>query len=64
MASESSTLPRPRKRFGQHFLHDAAMIRRIVEAIDAQTDEVLCEIGPGQGALTDRLVETGTTLHL
>ena len=64
MASESPTLRRPRKRFGQHFLHDAAMIRRIVEAIDAQTDEVLCEIGPGQGALTDRLVETGTTLHL
>ncbi len=64
MAPESPTLPRPRKRFGQHFLHDAGVIRRIVDSLNAQADEVLCEIGPGQGALSDHLVELGNTLHL
>jgi len=43
---------RPRKRFGQHFLHDAAILRRIVEAIAPQPGDRLVEIGPGEGALT------------
>ena len=64
MTPESPTLPRPRKRFGQHFLHDAGVIRRIVDSLNAQAGEGLCEIGPGQGALTDHLVELGNTLHL
>jgi 16S rRNA (adenine1518-N6/adenine1519-N6)-dimethyltransferase len=42
----------PRKRFGQHFLHDAAVVRRIVAAIAPQPTEHLVEIGPGLGALT------------
>jgi 16S rRNA (adenine1518-N6/adenine1519-N6)-dimethyltransferase len=42
----------PRKRFGQHFLHDQAVIARIVAAIAPQRDEHLVEIGPGLGALT------------
>jgi 16S rRNA (adenine1518-N6/adenine1519-N6)-dimethyltransferase len=42
----------PRKRFGQHFLHDANVLRRIVEAIAPQPGERLVEIGPGEGALT------------
>lgn len=41
-----------RKRFGQHFLHDAHVIGRIVDAINPQPDEPLVEIGPGLGALT------------
>jgi 16S rRNA (adenine1518-N6/adenine1519-N6)-dimethyltransferase len=41
-----------RKRFGQHFLHDAAVIRRIVDAIDPQPHDRMVEIGPGRGALT------------
>lgn len=43
---------RARKRFGQHFLHDPAVIERIVAAIAPRRDEALVEIGPGQGALT------------
>lgn len=43
---------RPRKRFGQHFLHDPAVLARIVAAIAPQPDELLVEIGPGEGALT------------
>jgi len=61
---DQPALPRPRKRFGQHFLHDAGVIRRIVDSIDLQTGEILCEIGPGQGALSDHLVRTGNVLHL
>ncbi len=47
---------RPRKRFGQHFLHDRAVIARIVAAIDPQPGEHLVEIGPGLGALTAPLL--------
>ena len=48
---------RPRKRFGQHFLHDHAVLARIVDAIDPKASEALVEIGPGEGALTRRLIE-------
>jgi 16S rRNA (adenine1518-N6/adenine1519-N6)-dimethyltransferase len=41
-----------RKRFGQHFLHDQGILRRIVEAIAPQPEDRLVEIGPGEGALT------------
>jgi 16S rRNA (adenine1518-N6/adenine1519-N6)-dimethyltransferase len=43
---------RPRKRFGQHFLHDAQVIERIVAAIDPKPGQRLVEIGPGEGVLT------------
>ena len=42
----------PRKRFGQHFLHDQGILRRIVESVAPQLDDRLIEIGPGEGALT------------
>ena len=45
-----------RKRFGQHFLTDGAIIDRIVDTIDPKPGEVLIEIGPGLGAMTDPLV--------
>ncbi len=48
---------RPRKRFGQHFLHDQGVLARIVGAIDPKAGEVLVEIGPGEGALTRLLLE-------
>ncbi|MBB5207284.1 16S rRNA (adenine(1518)-N(6)/adenine(1519)-N(6))-dimethyltransferase RsmA [Chiayiivirga flava] len=41
-----------KKQLGQHFLHDAAIIDRIVRAIDPRPGERIVEIGPGQGALT------------
>jgi 16S rRNA (adenine1518-N6/adenine1519-N6)-dimethyltransferase len=50
-------VPRARKRFGQHFLHDPGVLRRIVEAIDPRPDERIVEIGPGRGALTLPLLE-------
>lgn len=49
---------RPRKRFGQHFLHDPAVIERIAVAIAPRPGEALVEIGPGRGALTRRLLDS------
>jgi 16S rRNA (adenine1518-N6/adenine1519-N6)-dimethyltransferase len=48
---------RPRKRFGQHFLHDAGVVARLVAAIAPGPDDRLVEIGPGEGALTGPLLE-------
>jgi 16S rRNA (adenine1518-N6/adenine1519-N6)-dimethyltransferase len=46
-----------RKRFGQHFLTDSAIIEGIVDAIDPQPADPMVEIGPGLAALTQPLVE-------
>jgi 16S rRNA (adenine1518-N6/adenine1519-N6)-dimethyltransferase len=46
----------PRKRFGQNFLRDEAVIDGIAAAIAPRTDDHLVEIGPGQGALTEALI--------
>jgi 16S rRNA (adenine1518-N6/adenine1519-N6)-dimethyltransferase len=47
---------RPRRRFGQHFLHDGTVIARILAAIDPGPDDAVVEIGPGRGALTGPLL--------
>ncbi|HZM33202.1 MAG TPA: 16S rRNA (adenine(1518)-N(6)/adenine(1519)-N(6))-dimethyltransferase RsmA [Burkholderiales bacterium] len=52
-----SSSHRPRKRFGQHFLHDAGVLRRLVEAIAPSREDFFVEIGPGEGALTRLLSE-------
>ena len=54
---------RTRKRFGQHFLHDPAIIGRILAALDVQRGEAWVEIGPGLGALTAPLLDRIGTLH-
>ncbi|MFD1710159.1 16S rRNA (adenine(1518)-N(6)/adenine(1519)-N(6))-dimethyltransferase RsmA [Ottowia sp. GY511] len=46
-----------RKRFGQHFLSDPAIIDAIVRAIDPRPGDAMVEIGPGLAALTQPLVE-------
>ena len=45
-----------RRRFGQHFLTDGAIIDAIVDAIAPKPGQALVEIGPGLGAMTDPLV--------
>jgi 16S rRNA (adenine1518-N6/adenine1519-N6)-dimethyltransferase len=47
----------PRKRFGQHFLHDASVIRRIIQALAPKPGQTIVEIGPGLGALTLPLLQ-------
>lgn len=47
---------KPRKRFGQNFLRDAAVIQQIINAISPQNADFIVEIGPGQGALTQAIL--------
>jgi 16S rRNA (adenine1518-N6/adenine1519-N6)-dimethyltransferase len=54
VATRAGVPPR-RKRFGQHFLHDPAVIGRIVRALEARPGDHWIEIGPGRGALTAQL---------
>lgn len=48
---------RAKKSLGQNFLRDQNVIDRIVDALELTGDETVIEIGPGHGALTERLVE-------
>lgn len=48
---------RPKRRFGQHFLIEPAVVQRIVEATHIGPDETVVEVGPGTGVLTARLIE-------
>ncbi|MGH8119713.1 MAG: 16S rRNA (adenine(1518)-N(6)/adenine(1519)-N(6))-dimethyltransferase RsmA [Gammaproteobacteria bacterium] len=54
----------PRKRFGQHFLHDPEVIERILAAIAPVRGQCLIEIGPGKGALTIPLLQHTGELHV
>jgi 16S rRNA (adenine1518-N6/adenine1519-N6)-dimethyltransferase len=56
-------LHHPRKRFGQHFLHDPRVLARLVDSIDPAPDDFIVEIGPGEGALTRPLLERVRTLE-
>lgn len=55
---------RARKRFGQHFLIDDAIIEAIVAAIAPRREDRVVEIGPGLGALTRPLAARLTHLHV
>jgi 16S rRNA (adenine1518-N6/adenine1519-N6)-dimethyltransferase len=46
-----------KKSYGQHFLHDAGVIEKIVDSAEVGTDEIIVEIGPGEGALTKEIVK-------
>ncbi len=62
MAKDAPPAHRPRKRFGQHFLHDPGIIARIVRVIAPKPGDALVEIGPGLGALTLPLLEAAGAL--
>ena len=55
---------RPRRRFGQNFLHDPGVIARIVSAIDPRPGQHLVEIGPGHGAITEGLLRAAGSLDV
>jgi 16S rRNA (adenine1518-N6/adenine1519-N6)-dimethyltransferase len=53
----------PKKKWGQNFLRNRGAVAKIVEAIGAQADELILEIGPGEGVLTEKLVELPNELE-
>ncbi len=62
--SKPGTEHRARKRFGQNFLEDDNIIRRIVKSIHPTADDNLVEIGPGKGAITEQLLAACPTLNV
>lgn len=46
-----------KKKYGQNFLKDKAIIQNIVNSINAQENDLIIEIGPGAGALTKELLQ-------
>lgn len=55
---------KPRKRFGQHFLAQPGTAERIVQNADLVRSDVVVEVGPGLGALTQFILERVNRLHL
>ena len=50
-----------RKRFGQHWLKDQSVLDRIVAAADLRAGDRVLEVGPGRGALTERLLQSAAS---
>lgn len=53
---------RAKRSLGQNFLRDEAVVERIVNALDLKESDTVIEIGPGDGALTKQLVQTGANV--
>lgn len=53
-----------RKRFGQNFLQDSRIIHQIIMAINPSEQDHLVEIGPGQGAITEPLLDSKCQLDV
>lgn len=57
--SSQQTQTFPKRRFGQNFLVDNHVVDRVLATVDPRPAETIIEIGPGRGALTKRLVQSG-----
>lgn len=62
MTEKYTKKPYAKKSFGQNFLIDPNYIRKIINALDPQTGEIIIEIGAGRGALTESLLESGANV--
>ena len=61
-AGKEGILP-SKARLGQHFLTDIQVIQDIMDLVRSKAGEEFVEIGPGRGALTAPLVESGAAVH-
>jgi 16S rRNA (adenine1518-N6/adenine1519-N6)-dimethyltransferase len=52
----------PRKRFGQNFLIDHQKLTQIVEAANITSGDIVLEVGPGTGVLTEAMLEAGANV--
>lgn len=64
MPREANSQPYAKRSLGQNFLVDQGVVDKIIRAFDAAQDDVVLEIGPGRGALTERLLETAAELYV
>ena len=52
-----------RKKWGQNFLKDPNTITKIINCLDIKNDDIVLEVGPGDGALTDELCRKNIPIH-
>lgn len=52
----------PKKKWGQHFLRNHSAVEKIAAAVEPEGDEIVLEIGPGEGVLTQSLIDLGRPL--
>jgi len=57
-------MQKPKKKFGQHYLLDPSIAEDIVSHADLHPQDIVWEIGPGLGALTDLLIKATNNLHI
>lgn len=55
---------RAKKSFGQHFLKDQSVVRRIVTSLAPINEDLIVEVGPGTGVLTEELSPVARELVL
>lgn len=55
---------KPKKALGQNFLQDPNITRKIVASLNVHQDDMVVEVGPGRGALTEHLLSQTNNLHL
>ena len=53
-----------KKKFGQHFLYDKNIIQKIILKLQPKHHDYFIEIGPGEGALTNPLIEKTSKITL
>ncbi len=63
MNNNKRLVHKPRKSLGQNFLHDPHVIHKIITACQLQRDETVLEIGPGLGALTEKIAPAVKCFH-
>jgi len=57
------TFPKTKKKYGQHFLYDLRVIKRLIEAANISKKDVVLEIGSGTGLLTRQLAENSEYIY-
>ena len=57
-------ISKPKKSLGQNFLWDRNIAKKIIDALQPQDDDVILEIGPGRGILTEVLMDSRVSLYI
>ena len=53
-----------KKKWGQNFLVDNNLLKKIIKTIDIKKDDEILEIGPGHGALSEKIIQKTKTLKM
>ena len=54
---QNQKIYQPKKSLGQNFLKSETALQKIIEAGEIKNNDIILEIGPGKGALTEKLLE-------